>query len=78
MQLEKLVQLHKKRINPDDVIIAYESDDPTVMKYLYQQAKKLKELQDLYKKLCFEYYTKDEEIPIHSEDVNNRKPNIKK
>ena len=42
-------------INPDDFISAYESDDLNAMLQLYYEAKRLSELQKLYKELCFEY-----------------------
>ena len=50
--------LSQSGINPDDVIVAYESGDPSTMNYLYQQAKRLVGLQELYKELCLEYYKK--------------------
>jgi len=55
--------LSQKGINPDDVIVAYESDDRTTMNYLYQQAKRLVELQELYKELCVEYYNNTKDTP---------------
>ena len=42
-------------INPEDVVDAYESNDSDTMKYLYNKAKKMLELQELYKALCLEY-----------------------
>ena len=45
-------------MNPEDIVAAYESNDSEIMKHLYEKAKKLVELQKLYKDLCFEYYNK--------------------
>ena len=56
--IREIGSLSQKGINPDDVIVAYESSDPNTMNYLYQQAKRLVVLQELYKELCFEYYKK--------------------
>lgn len=44
--------MSQKSINPEDVIDAYESGN---IDYLYNQAKKLIELQKLYKELCDAY-----------------------
>ena len=69
--------LSQRGINPDDVIVAYESDDSSTMNYLYQQAKRLVELQELYKELCFEYYKK-KNTSGHLEDVSSHKTNVKR
>ena len=47
--------LSQKGINPNDVVAAYESNDPEAVNVIYQQAKMLVELQELYKDLCLEY-----------------------
>ena len=65
--IREIGSLSQKGINPDDVIVAYESGDPSTMNYLYQQAKRLVELQELYKELCFEYYNKTKDITGHVE-----------
>lgn len=64
--------LSQKGINPDDVIAAYESGDPSTMNYLYQQAKKMVGLQELYKELCFEYYKKIKATPEAVEISNSQ------
>jgi len=64
--------LSQKGINPDDVIAAYESGDPSSINYLYQQAKKLVGLQELYKELCFEYYKKIKATPEAVENSNSQ------
>ena len=64
--------LSQKGINPDDVIAAYESGDPSTISYLYQQAKKLVGLQELYKELCFEYYKKIKATPEAVENSNSQ------
>ena len=48
--------MSQKGMNPEDIVDAYESNDSETMKYLYEKAKKLVELQKLYKDLCLEYY----------------------
>ena len=52
--IREIGSLSQRGINPDDVITAYESSDQDTMDYLYQQAKRLVGLQELYKDLCFE------------------------
>ena len=59
--------ISQKGINPDDVIVAYESGDKDTMDYLYQQAKRVAGLQELYKELCFEYYRKTKDTPEQKE-----------
>ena len=49
--------ISQSKIDPDDVIAAIESKDEDTMNYLYKQAKRLVELQKLYKILCNEYYS---------------------
>lgn len=56
--IREVGSLSQGGIDPEDVIVAYESGDPDTMNYLYQQAKRLVELQELYKELCFEFYKK--------------------
>lgn len=65
--IREIGSLSQKGINPDDVIVAYQSGDPSTMNYLYQQAKRLVELQELYKELCFEHYKKIKDISGHVE-----------
>lgn len=72
--IRKVGSLSQRGINPDDVIAAYESNEPSTMNYLYQQAKRLVELQELYKELCFEYYKK---IKHTSESVEHSNSQIK-
>lgn len=76
--IREIGSLSQRGINPDDVVVAYESGDPSAMKYLYQHAKKLIGLQELYKDLCFEYYKKTKDTLGHLEDVNSHKINVKK
>lgn len=45
----------QKGMKPEDIIYAYESNDSEIMEYVYKKAKKLVELQKLYKDLCLEY-----------------------
>ena len=56
--IRKIGSISQKGINPNDVVASYESGDPSTMNNLYQQAKRLVVLQELYKELCFEYYKK--------------------
>ena len=61
--IREIGSLSQRGVNPDDVIAAYESGDSNTMNNLYQQAKRLVELQELYKELCFEYYKKIKDTP---------------
>ena len=71
--IREIGSLSQRGINPDDIIAAYESGDQETMKYLYQQAKRLVGLQELYKDLCFEYYKKTKGTSEHTVEVNIRK-----
>jgi hypothetical protein len=75
--IREIGSVSQKGINPDDIIVAYESGNQSTMAYLYKQAKRLVELQELYKELCFEYYNKKKDIPEHVEHVDNHKRNRK-
>ena len=74
--IREIGMLSQRGINPDDVIAAYESGDPTTMNYLYQQAKRLVGLQKLYKELCFEYYKKIKYTPETVENFNSQRRSI--
>jgi hypothetical protein len=71
--IREIGSISQKGINPDDVIVAYESGDPNTMNYLYQQAKRLVGLQELYKDLCFEYYKKTKDNSGNIEQSNNQR-----
>jgi len=43
--IREIGSLSQKGINPDDVIVAYESGNPNNIEYLYQRAKRLVGLQ---------------------------------
>lgn len=74
--IREIGMLSQRGINPDDVIAAYESGDPSTMNYLYQQAKRLVGLQELYKKLCFEYYKKIKDTPEAVENSNSQRRSV--
>lgn len=74
--IREIGMLSQRGINPDDVIAAYESGDSSTMNYLYQQAKRLVELQKLYKELCFEYYKKIKDTPETVENFNSKRRSI--
>ena len=75
--IREIGSLSQRGINPDDVVVAYESGNQDTMNYLYQQAKRLVGLQELYKDLCFEYYKK-KNTSGHLEDVSSHKTNVKR
>ena len=74
--IRKIGILSQRGINPDDVIVAYESSDPATMKYLYQQAKRLVELQKLYKELCLEYYNQTKDTKESVEHSSAQRKNV--
>ena len=74
--IRKIGSLSQRGINPDDVIVAYESGDPNTINYLYQQAKRLVGLQELYKELCFEYYKKTKDTSGYLENNDSHKRSI--
>ena len=59
--IREIGSISQKGINPEDIVVAYESNDSETMKYLYGKAKKMIELQKLYKDLCLEYYKNKED-----------------
>ena len=62
--------ISQRGINPDEIVAAYESDDPSAMDNLYQNAKRLVELQKLYKALCLEYYKKMKDTTKYEEQAS--------
>ena len=71
--IREIGSLSQRGINPVDVIVAYESGDPSTMNYLYQQAKRLVGLQELYKELCFEYYKKTKDMSENVEQSSSQR-----
>ena len=53
--IKEIGSISQKGMNPEDIVDAYESNDSETMKYLYEKAKKIVELQKLYRDLCLEY-----------------------
>ena len=49
---DSIKKLASLRIMPEEIVEAYESDDSETMKKLYIKAKRMFELQKLYKELC--------------------------
>ena len=54
--IRQIGALSQKRIEPEDVVESYESNSDETKEYLYKKAKKMIELQELYRELCLEYY----------------------
>ena len=57
--IRKIGSLSQRGMNPEDVVDAIESDDPEAIKYLYHKAKRIIEMQKLYKDLCDAYTNKE-------------------
>ena len=53
--IRKIGSVSQKGMEPDEIVNAYESNDSEMMENVYKKAKKLVELQKLYKDLCLEY-----------------------
>lgn len=53
--IRKIGRISQKEINQEDIVIAFESNDPDTMNYLYNQSKRLVQLQELYRELCYEF-----------------------
>lgn len=53
--VREIGSLSQLGINPQDVVEAFEQDDVEKKDYLYNKAKKILELKDLYKELCIEH-----------------------
>ena len=47
--------------NPEDIVKAFESNNQNTMNALYNESKRLVELRELYKELCYEFYQNKEE-----------------
>ena len=74
--IREVGSLSQRGMNPADVIAAYESGDPSTMDYIYQQAKRLVGLQELYKELCFEYYNKIKDMSKNVEQSSESRRTI--
>ena len=70
--IREIGSLSQRGINPDDIVVAYESGDQDTMNYLYQQAKRLAGLQELYKDLCYEYYKKTKDTSESLDKVSRK------
>ena len=53
--IRKIGLASQKGMNPEELVDAYESNDRESMENLYNKAKKIVELQKLYRELCIEY-----------------------
>ena len=71
--IRKIGVLSQKGINPADIIVAYESGNASAIKNLYQQAKRLVELHELYKELCLEYYNKKDKTDNIEQSSSQRR-----
>ena len=74
--IREIGSLSQRGISPEDIIVAYESRDSSTINYLYHQAKRLVELQELYKDLCIEYYNKTKDTTDYEEQVGRQKNSI--
>ena len=54
--IRNIGSISQEGIDPEDVTEAFESNDPEVMTYLYNKAKRIIELKELYQELCNIYY----------------------
>ena len=54
--IRKIGSIAQQGINPENVVRAFESNDPDAMKHIYNQSKNLVELRELYQELCYEFY----------------------
>lgn len=58
--------ISQKGIRAEDIVDAYEKNDAETMKNLYKKAKRVLELQELYRELCQAYYK--EKIKIDKDE----------
>ena len=75
--IREIGYLSQRGIDPDDVVVACESGDQNTMNYLYQLAKRLVGLQELYKELCLEYYEKTKDITGQLENYSCNQRDVK-
>lgn len=54
--IRNIGSISQERIDPQDVVDAFESNDQDTMNYLYNKAKRMLELHELYQELCNIYY----------------------
>ena len=66
--VRKIGSISQKGINPEDIVKAFESNNQNTMNALYNESKRLVELRELYKELCYEFYQNKE----HLEDTKKR------
>ena len=53
--IKEIGRISQRRVNPEDIVLAFESDEPLAINNLYNQAKWLCDLNKLYIELCLEY-----------------------
>ena len=58
--VRKIGSISQKGINPEEIVKAFESDNQNIMNALYNESKRLVELRELYKELCYEFYQNKE------------------
>ena len=66
--VRKIGSISQKGINPEDIVKTFESNNQNTMNALYNESKRLVELRELYKELCYEFYQNKE----HLEDTKKR------
>ena len=54
--IREVGSIAQRGLEPEDVVAAFDSNNPETMDYLYKQARRALELKALYKQMCLEYY----------------------
>ena len=60
-------------IGAEEIVVAFESNDPVKLEELREKAKKLFEMQNLYKELCFEFCVKTRDISPQVNESNKKR-----
>ena len=73
--IREIACISQKGIKAEDIVVAFESDNRDAITEIYNNAKKMIELQKLYRELCLEFYKKSEKVSdeLNSVDYQARK-----
>lgn len=73
--IREIAYISQKGIKAEDIVVAFESDNRDAITEIYNNAKKMIELQKLYRELCLEFYKKSEKVSdeLNSVDYQARK-----
>lgn len=66
--IREMGNMAQRGMSPEEIVLAFESNDQTAINNIYMQGKRLVELKQLYKDLCMEYCYK---VESKNETISN-------